>query len=186
MSLILPAFARYPKEARIIGELLAGYGELEFMFAHCVSEIIEDEDVAFKVMFRARGEEQRVILGDALARPGLPPGPYLDMFCRTVAGLRHCLKIRNQYAHCAWGDDSRGLWFVALEENAKGNTPYDLTTLTQKELPLEVLEEQENFFVFIKRGLTYLTFQRRFEVGKLSNQPAPAPTAVPLPPLQKP
>ncbi len=34
MSTIMPAFDSYPKEALIIGKLLAGYGDLEFDFRY--------------------------------------------------------------------------------------------------------------------------------------------------------
>lgn len=165
---LLPAFIRHPEESRIIGLLVTGYGELEFLLAHCVGEIIDNRDVAFKVMFRARGEEQRVILADALARPILSEGAYRTAFEQTIAALRHCLKIRNQYAHCAWGDDARGLWFVALEENAKDNGPYDLTELTQHVLSLDLLREQEAFFVHTKNRLGALNLARQYEAGKIS------------------
>jgi len=33
---IMPSFERWPKEAARIGNMLAGYGELEFEFARCL------------------------------------------------------------------------------------------------------------------------------------------------------
>jgi hypothetical protein len=187
MSELLPAFGRYPEEGRLIGELIAGYGELEFSLAHLVGHISGNSDVTFKVMFRARGEEQRINVGDAMARPLLSPGNFRDHYERTISGLRHCLKIRNQYAHCQFGDDSaRGLWFVALEEIAKENKPYDLAELTQTVIPVDLLNEQANYFVFVERSLGYLNHEWRFRAGKLSNQPVPRPPAIPKPPLQGP
>jgi len=53
-------------------------------------------------------------------------------FGMAVGAVRHCLKIRNQYAHCVWYDDHSGkLAFVNVEEIAKDNTKLkDLTSLT--------------------------------------------------------
>lgn len=183
MARILPAFSIHSEEGRLIGEMVVGYGELEILLAHLVGEITSNRDVAFKVMFRARGEEQRVILADALARPILPAGPYRDFFERTIAAQRHCLRIRNQYAHAVWGYDGRGLWFVALEEVAKDNAPYDLTSLTQKLLPLALLKEQWAYFVFTKTCLEYLNFERQLEAGKITASPVPKPPGMPAPPL---
>lgn len=181
---LLPAFLRHPEAGRIVGTLVTAYGELEFLLAHCIGEIIDNRDVAFKVMFRARGEEQRVILADALARPILSDGAYKTAFEQTIAALRYCLKIRNQYAHCAWGDDARGLWFVALEENAKDNGPYDLTELTQHVLSLDLLHEQEAFFAHTKHRLEALNLVRQHEAGKISVSSSGIPTEISRPALR--
>jgi len=66
MSSIMPAFVRYPEEAAIIGRLLAGYGELEFDLCLCVGHARGDMDMAFKAMFRPRGETQRIDIADPI------------------------------------------------------------------------------------------------------------------------
>ncbi len=68
MAHIMPAFDRYPKEAKLIGRILAGYGELEFGLCHCVGQARNDLDMVLKVMFRARGEKQRIETADAIGR----------------------------------------------------------------------------------------------------------------------
>ena len=181
---LLPAFTRHPEAGRIVGLLVTAYGELEFLLAHCVGEIIKSRDVAFKVMFRARGEEQRIVLADALARPTLTEGAYKTAFEQTISALRHCLKIRNQYAHCAWGDDARGLWFVALEENAKDNTPYDLTELTQHVLSLDLVREQEAFFLNTKLRLEALNFERQYQTGQIASPTVGIPAEIAKPALR--
>jgi hypothetical protein len=180
--MLMPAFARFPEEAKLVGAMVTGYGELEFSLAHCVSQIIKSQDVTFKVMFRARGEEQRVILADALARPTLTPGAYMTAFAQCIAGMRACLAIRNQYAHCQWGDDARGLWFVALEEIAKDNGAIDLTTLTQTVVDLSALQEQERYFAHIGQRLDALNFDIRVQRGELQRAPFPIPAEIARPP----
>lgn len=183
MARVMPAFGRYPEEGRIIGELVSGYGELEFSLAHCVSQIVDNADVTFKVLFRVRGEEQRINVADGLARPLIGAGDFRDHFERTVAALRHCLKIRNQYAHSQWGDDNRGLWFVALEELAKENAPYDLGALTQKVIARDLLHAQEMYFVYVMQSLDYLNYEWRFRSGRLKTQPHRKPEEVQRPPV---
>lgn len=179
---ILPSFNRFPEEGRLIGLMVTGWGELEFDLAHCVSQITDNADVAFKVMFRARGESNRLALADALARPMLSPGPYLDFYDRTLAGLRICLKIRNQYAHSNWLDDpSRGLLFVALEEIVSSNLPIDLRSLSQHPAPLAHLQRQGRFFEFVRNSLTWLNFEAQFVGGRIHQNHFPRPRTMRTP-----
>src|SRR4051794_31432912 len=60
------AFQLCPEEGAIIGRLLAGYGELEVDLALCVAATLDDDvDTAFRIMFRLRGESQRIEIADA-------------------------------------------------------------------------------------------------------------------------
>ena len=118
-DIILPAFDRYPQEAAIIGRLLAGYGELEFELYHCVAGITGDFDTVFKVMFRPRGETQRIDIADSMGRTRFRDVDLGDRFSEAVSDMRYCRKIRNQYAHCTWHNDYSGRFgFVQLEEIA--------------------------------------------------------------------
>ena len=59
----------------------AGYGDLEFDLCNCIGMCIDDLDMVLKAMFRARGEQQRLQIADAIgpilnevvARFGLAP-----------------------------------------------------------------------------------------------------------------
>jgi len=62
------------------------------------------------------------IAGKKIARPD-----------SMIAALKHCLRIRNKYAHAYWHDPNMGkdLCYVSLEELAKENDAVrDLTALT--------------------------------------------------------
>ena len=52
---LMPAFLRYPNEAAILGRLLAGYGELEFIYAQCLAETIGNQETALRTYFGIRG-----------------------------------------------------------------------------------------------------------------------------------
>lgn len=173
MRRILPAFGRHPEAGSIIGHLVTGYGELEFDLAWCVAWLSGDKDVAFKVMFRAPGEMQRILMADALVRGRLPAGKLRTRFEQAIAAMHHCRKIRNQYAHCNWGDDGRGLWFVNLEENAARDDDFDLTALTQHVIDLGLLRDQEAYFCFVADCLRWLTFEGQVMAGETRSNPAP-------------
>ena len=61
-------------------------------------------------------------------------------FAMAISSMRHCLKIRNQYAHAHWHDPLNGLCFVDLEEIAVPNAfIHDLSDLTFRYVDLPLL-----------------------------------------------
>src|ERR1700721_2673311 len=118
---IMPVFDRYPVEGRIIGRLLAGYGDLEFGLCTCVGMGIGDFDMAIKAMYRPRGESQRIEIADALGRKAYHRLRLGTLFEETIANMKVCLKIRNQFAHCNWHDIGGKLGFVDFQTIAEKN-----------------------------------------------------------------
>jgi hypothetical protein len=53
-------FDKFPDDARRIGSLVVGYGEIEFELALVVGAVLKDDDQAIRVLFRTHGEEQRI------------------------------------------------------------------------------------------------------------------------------
>ena len=183
MAPIMPAFDRYPKEAELIGKILAGYGELEFGLCHCVSQARNDFDMVLKVMFRARGETQRIQVADAMGRSQFYSLKLGDLFSEAIADLHECRKIRNRYAHCNWHDDlTGGLGFVELEKIAKEHKPADLTNLTIKHLNVSILSQQADYFYYLDQCLSYLNFEAQKRQGRIQTQPLPIPKKIPRPP----
>ena len=174
---IMPAFVQFPTEGNIIGRLMASYGELELELWLCVNAIRNDFDTVFKVMFRPRGETQRIGVADAIGRQYYRTLKLGTHFEEAVGGIRYCLKIRNQFAHCQWHDDNTGkLGFVELENLARQNKPVsNLQSAPIKQLDCALLQEQEAYFVYVARLLRYLNFESRKRAGKLSTQPLSIP-----------
>src|SRR4051795_4185228 len=113
----LTPFLKFHKEASIIGRLLAGYATLALGLMNCVQNVRDDFDAVLKAMFRPRGETSRIDIADALGRHFYHDRGLGTEFAMGIGAVRHCLKIRNQYAHCVWYDDKSGkLAFVNLEE----------------------------------------------------------------------
>lgn len=119
-TILLPFQSPFDKEGAIIGRLLAGYTNLEVGLLHCVQVVRDDFDSVLKAMFRTRGESQRIDIADALGRYYYHDHKLGTKFEMAIGAMRHCLRIRNQYAHCVWWDDRSGkLSFANLEEIAK-------------------------------------------------------------------
>jgi hypothetical protein len=133
---LMPAFRRRKTSAAIVGRLLAGYGELEFLLAFCVGAADAariapkpgqqagahrwyHERQAIQDMFRERGESKRFNrakkrMNKEFAGAGLK-GHYIE----TMGAMHQCLKIRNLFAHCHWTQSrKRGLFFIDLEDAA--------------------------------------------------------------------
>jgi hypothetical protein len=65
---IMPIFDACQEEGKIIGRLLAGYGELEFAICGCLAATMDDLNDAARIFYRVRGEEQRLHVADAMMR----------------------------------------------------------------------------------------------------------------------
>jgi hypothetical protein len=167
---IMPAFGRFQDEAAIIGRILAGYAELEIELCLCVAMAKDDFDLTFKTMFRTRGETNRVQMADIVGRPCFHKFNLGSHFESAISDVKHCLKIRNQYAHCQWYDDfGRQLGIVQLEDLADKNQPVlGLAGAEIKRLDLTLLEKQEAYFVYTRDLLQYLNFECQKQAGKIS------------------
>lgn len=191
--MILPIFDQQPKEAALIGRMLAGYGELELELMRCVS-IIRDEadfDIVLKSMFRARGETQRIDIADAIGRQYYESysTQLATQFSMAVGWIRHCLKIRNQYAHCHWyrAEPITGrIAFINLEEIARLNVNVSsLSQATKLYVDHALLETQLRFFDDVQRMMWFL----HADAAKISGKgaeglepPFKRPTKQPAPP----
>jgi hypothetical protein len=174
---ILGPFLNFSEEASIIGRLLAGYTNLEVGLMNCVQVVRDDFDAVLKAMFRPRGETSRIDIADALGRHFYHDRGLGTEFAMGIGAVRHCLKIRNQYAHCVWYDDKSGkLAFVNLEEIAGDNTRLeDLKSLTTRHVDVSLLMAQEQYFVYADDILAWTNYEGRFRDGKLQNNPLQKP-----------
>lgn len=185
---IMPAFQRFPEEGNIIGRLLAGYGELELELCFCVGAIRNDFDLAFKPMFRPRGETQRIQIADAIGREMYRQFKLGTQFEEAISAITYCLKIRNQYAHCHWTDNfGKELGFVQLEAPAKGHKPVgNVFQIKIQNLDLGLLQEQESYFVYTRHCLRFLYSEIMSRAGKYTKNPFPSPKKVKRPTLCRP
>lgn len=177
-------FRKFPKEAEIVGRMVMGYGEMEYHLGWCVTHIIDDEDTAFKVIFRAPGELARILAADALARLKIDNDRLRTMFEQAISGMHHCRKIRNQYAHCHWRDGGERIGFMEFEDVAAQHEPLRISKVAVRWVDHELLQRQEGYFWHVYETLAYICFEFQKLRGLEPSSPViKAPSTLPKPPL---
>jgi hypothetical protein len=182
---IMPVFLKYPGEAAIIGRLLAGYGELEFCLAECVSDHVHNNDAAFRLMFRTRlGETEKIRAADSLIRRPLAELGLATEYADAHGAIGWCVKVRNQYAHCHWTEQHKGgLAFAKLRDRYE-----NATTKPVVEIPVDMtlLTAQEDYFCYTRDCLTFLHEETLLRIGRSKRHPFAMPSKRRQPLLHKP
>jgi hypothetical protein len=139
----MPAFHVFKAEAEIIGRLLAGYGELEYVMAMCLGAAFADEATAIRTLYRMKSE--RVTVADSLLFPLCEQNGLAGPYTAAIGGMRHCARIRNQFAHCNCDySPGYGLFFVDLLDSAMSRTNYQHQW---KHVDCAILKQHEEFFL---------------------------------------
>jgi hypothetical protein len=184
--MMFPIHNTFPREMAVIGRLLVDYGELELDLMNCVQVARSfDLNATLKAMFRVRGETNRIDIADGLGRTVYVAVNLEAEFDSMIAAMKHCLRIRNKYAHAYWHDPDMGknLCYVSVEELAKEPAEVrDLTALKFFFIDEALLLRQEAFFWYTRNLITYLNYQGRFNSGALKQQIFPLPAVVAQPP----
>jgi len=178
---LMPAFHRRKKDAAVVGRLITGYGELEFLLAICVGTAlaakrnisagynrfqhrIRYEHVGIKLIFRIRGERKRIDIASKLIRQAFTAANMQSEYDETMNAMRACLRIRNQFAHCHWGQSrKRGLFFINLEEVAR--KPQKLKLDNFRHASATTLHGLERYFWHTIELLDYLAHEFGFRAG---------------------
>ena len=170
-SSALPPFNKFPSEGAAVGRLLAGYSTLEIGLMNCVQMALGNLDTVLKSMFGTRGETKRINEAKGL---GLSAYKALGLnfdFQTAIDAMRHCLKIRSQYAHWIWWDDKSGqLAFANVEDIAKTKKHVtDLSQLESHHVTAALLDKQEAWFAHVDQYLAWVNHEGRLRAGKLSS-----------------
>jgi hypothetical protein len=177
---LMPAFIEHPKEAAIIGRMLAGYGELEFLLAFCMQDPMGSLSKATRLLFRNRGEQQRILIADAILHPLYEECGLQDVWLKARGAINTCRTFRNQYSHCHWRDEKDlGLFFTNLEKGAK--TAPGMIALEFFHVDVPLLAKQEAFFRYAGNHLMYLEVEQRVRAGKLRTNPFAVPERLEVP-----
>jgi hypothetical protein len=165
---LLPAFQRFPEEASVIGRLLAGYGELEYAFALCLAQVLDAKDPgpALKAFFRLRGEASKLDMADALMTAACTNEGFGEAYGEAKGAMRYCLKIRNQFAHCHWGDGKDGLFFTNLEEAAGAAEGMPMKWC---HVDATLLRKQEAYFSYTAACIWHVRNAFRIKNGELKS-----------------
>lgn len=164
--------------AKIVGELLIAYGEIEFDTLCCLAETLGSMSQALQVMFRIRSETSRLKVADAIMRPRFH-ALNIKEYDRFIQGAIHCASIRNFYAHCHWNNNGPRLVATNFEDFAKPlSTPANLKTYL---VSLDLLRQQQAFFKYVQEGLWHLLAEHQKKNGKPPDHDVQAPKTVPTP-----
>jgi hypothetical protein len=186
MTIKFPSFDRYPQEGHLIGRMVTIYGDMEFDLMNCVASV-HDLDMALKVMFKPRGETNRVDIADALARSGYDKVGLGTEFSEVIGNFRFCLSVRNQYAHSQWFDaPSVGLGFVDMEDLANSKTHIGQKNLTVYPVDLPLVTAQANYFGYVQDCLRWLPNAYAAKTGRRRSFVLPKPAKVQQPTRHKP
>ncbi|WP_155305748.1 hypothetical protein [Desulfosarcina widdelii] len=179
------AFIKFNNEGIIIGRLLVAYADIELSLFHCVNVTRDDFDTVYKAMFKERGESRRIGMADTFGRQNYHKLGLGTQFEMAISSVRYCLKIRNQYAHCVWYDDSSGfLAYANLEEGTESNKAvHNFKELTIRHIDIATLNLQEQYFEYTDSLLAWVNFEGRRIAGKPSKPPKPAPKQIKQPKL---
>jgi hypothetical protein len=180
---INPAFHRFPDEAAIVGRLLAAFGELEFNVLANAGRAINLQNSLLRSMYRLRTTSTRLDASDALIRPVCDQFKMKNEYELSFNSVKYCLKIRNQFSHCYWGDDLvGGLFFIDLEEAFKDAEDNELHW---RHVDTDLLAMQEAYFVYTLESLRYVNHELAARRGFRQNS-SPRPPKLEKPPLHNP
>ena len=178
-------------EGKIIGSLLAGYGELELEMANCLIAASGKHDNSIKTIYRVWSAEKRIETAKAAMRCVYISAGLQIPYKETMANMDWCRRIRNQYAHCQWiYIENDSFYFIDLEELAKQSG--EIGTLTDHKIKddLIILQQQMSFFVHVRRYFWFLAEQcQRYMILKrkpeavLSSPVHAMPPAMDRPPM---
>lgn len=150
---INPSFDRFPTEARLVGLILSSFGELELSICQAANAAIQSEDYAvLKALYRLRTTSSRIDVAVELMQPIYCKFELDAAYSTAVGMVGHCLRIRNQYAHCNWADHyTAGLFFADLQTSAR-NKHFDHY---YKHVDPPLLQQQYEFFAISLDWLRY-------------------------------
>jgi hypothetical protein len=176
----------YPEEQRLVGKILTGYGDLEYLLAECMGKTIDDRQAAIRSLFRLRGGNVRLQVADAIIRPRMDAIGLKDSYDAALGGFRYSTKIRNQYAHCHWLDTGKqhGLFFTDLQTAAE--TAIGSLTYSMRHIDAALLKKQDCYLEYTFDWFSHLGAEYEKRAGRLASHDRKAPQIIGQPPLHNP
>jgi hypothetical protein len=183
---INPAFRRRPEEAEIIGRLVVGFSEIELAASRNAGKAMKMHDSILRALYRQRSTSSRIDTAAALMEEESAKVGLRDLYEKCAQMVRHCLKIRNQFAHCNWADDPEtpGLFFADLQTSAE--SPPGKFEHTLRHVDAALLQTQEVYFSNTMEWLDFLDHELAEKQGRLGRNIWPRPPELDPPPAHNP
>jgi hypothetical protein len=183
---IMPVFKSFQEEGKIVGRLLAGYGELEFRLFGCLAATMDNDADALRIIFGVRRAESRIQRADKQMR-----GAYRNVglhadYLEAIADLNWCRLLRNQYAHSHWYEGRTktnrkfGLSILNLEKSAEAAVSGPFMT-RRDYINIGLLHQQEEYYIYLSDCLLFLEMEYQRLVEKIPGHSYVRPTRMPRP-----
>ncbi|MER9646814.1 hypothetical protein [Mesorhizobium sp. M0199] len=153
--MINPAFLSYPEEARLLGAMVLGYGELDISFTLAAGTAVDQKFALLHAVNQVRSESARLDITHAIASGGFAKLGLAVEYAGMHKAMRFCLKVRNQWAHSQWGDwNPDGLGFTRTDGEVFA---LPIKPLRWNSITLPLLQKQEAFFEYTRRCILTVT-----------------------------
>jgi hypothetical protein len=183
---INPALRRFEDEAKLIGHILASFGEIELTVCRNAGMALQMYPTIMKALYQLRSATPRIEVASELMRPKFLQHDLAEDFEIGLGMVGYCTRVRNLYAHCNWGDyngdKQHGLFFADLENSAET----DDFEHEWKHIDMPLLEAQEVYFGWAMEQLEYLHNELALRDGRLQFHVWPKPIIPAQPPLHNP
>jgi hypothetical protein len=156
-----------PKEAAIVGRMLLGYGELEYLFAEMLGHAIGNLRTGIRTYFRVGGESARLDMADSIIFPVAESIGLKNEYGSLLGAMNWCRCTRNRYAHCHWEsgtDEQPGLFYVDMAEAAQKKT----AQYSWRHVDVDILKKQEDYFYYTQHCIFFVSESIRYRVEKRS------------------
>ena len=182
-SHLLIQFENFSNEQKLIGEMLLGYGELEFVMLDILNAVMRNAQTAVRTLYQIRSETHRLNVVEAIVTPWFEKLNLGGQLREGMNAANHCKNIRNQYAHCTYIADGSVLRFANLETTAKGKG--EQCQVVASPISLELLKKQRSYFDYADQMLLWLDYTYRTKNGRpvAVDQPIPKPRRIQPPKL---
>lgn len=172
-----------PDEARLIGMMLSGYGELEYDLSVLTGCALGSQTMGLRLIYRLRSEAQRLEAADAVLNLRCADAKLAGAYATMYGAIKWCKNTRNRYAHCHWivrGEPTNAdLCFFDIEAAAKLSGDDDTDLVTLRPITLALLEQQATYFRYASDCLAFLGYRYcqevgiRWPLGQLDKPPPP-------------
>jgi hypothetical protein len=178
-----PAFDRFTAEGALVGRILSSFGEIEVSICRNAAHATGLGNTLMKALYGIRATSTRINTADRLMRSYFEQRGLLADYRNAIDAVWHCLKIRNQYAHCNWGDHHQaGLFFADLQDSAD---THDFSQ-SWRHVDVPLLEQQFAYFGLTMEMIEFTYHEMGVKMGHIQSHIWPRPT-VPTPaPLHNP
>jgi hypothetical protein len=175
---INPAFNRWPVEGALVGRILSSFGEIEVTICRNAALALNMFGVIMRMLYGIRATSARIEAADRLMRSLIETYSLINDYKIAIGMVWHCLKIRNQFAHCNWGDHlGAGLFFADLQDSAN-NPDFDHSW---KHVDPVLLQAKLDYFWQTMELLEFIHHELAVRQGRLRSHVWPRPT-LPAPP----